>query len=133
MSLIASSQGQLFRFFRPHQHGTASKQAQVPKTNISNGKSSKTRYQRSDSAQYSGFKLAASTFLLSILEFIFTATSHKHYAFTITYDRFGNLTLNLNLFESVSPRLIPPIYFSLRSVVSPPSNSPLLVTTEGIR
>ena len=31
--------------------------------------------------------------MLSILEFIFIATSHKHYAFTITYVRFGNLSL----------------------------------------
>ena len=29
MSLIASSHGQLFQLFRPHQNGTASKQAQV--------------------------------------------------------------------------------------------------------
>ena len=43
----------------------------------------KARYQRGHSAQYSGFKLAISTFMLSILEFIFIATSHKHCAFTI--------------------------------------------------
>ena len=41
VSPIASSHGQLFRPFysRPHQHGIASKQAQVPKTKIINGKS----------------------------------------------------------------------------------------------
>ena len=33
----------------------------------------------------SGFKLVTSTFVLSILEFIFKATSNKHCAFTITY------------------------------------------------
>ena len=38
------------------------------------------RYQRGHRAQYSGFKLATSTFVLSILEFIFVATSHKHCA-----------------------------------------------------
>ena len=41
----------------------------------------KARYQRGHSAQYSGFKLATCTFVLSILEFIFIATSNKHYAF----------------------------------------------------
>ena len=42
----------------------------------------KAPYQRGHSAQYSSFKLATSTFVLSILEFI--ATSHKHCSFTIT-------------------------------------------------
>ena len=37
--------------------------------------------------QISGFKLATSTFLLSILELHFIATSHKHCAFTINYKR----------------------------------------------
>ena len=47
------------------------------------------------SAQYSGFKLATtcSMVVLSILEFIFIATSHKHSTFSITYVRFGNLSL----------------------------------------
>ena len=37
--------------------------------------------------------LTTSTFIQSILEFIFIATSHKHCAFTIAYDRFGKLGL----------------------------------------
>ena len=47
----------------------------------------KARYQRGHSTQYSDFKLAVLEYLwqLPILEF-FTATSHKHCAFTITYD-----------------------------------------------
>ena len=51
----------------------------------------KARYQRGHSAQYNGFKLATSTFVLSILEFIFTAASHKHCAFTIIYELIDNL------------------------------------------
>ena len=50
---------------RSLQNGIASRQAQVPKVNIS-------------SAKYSDFKLATSTLVLSILEFIFIATSHGH-------------------------------------------------------
>ena len=117
-----------FGLFRPHQNGIASKQAQIPKTNIrssewamfvrcgckdetqvllykniSNGKSavlvgcghiaqySGFKLATSTfvlsilhSAQYSGFKLATSTFVLSILEFIFIATFHKHCVFTLT-------------------------------------------------
>ena len=38
---------------------------------------------------YTGFKFATRR----LLEFIFIATSHKHCAFTITYIRFGNLSL----------------------------------------
>ena len=41
----------------------------------------KSHYQRGYNAQHSGFKLATSTFVVSIL----IATSHKHCAFTITY------------------------------------------------
>ena len=44
-------------------------------------------------AQYSDFKLATSTFVLSILEFIFITTFDKHFTFTITYVRFGKLSL----------------------------------------
>ena len=47
-------------------------------------KGGKARYRRGHSVQYSGFKLATSTFVLSILELIFIATSHKHCPFTIT-------------------------------------------------
>ena len=53
----------------------------------------KAHYQRGHSAQYSGFKLATSTIVLSILKFVFIASSHKHYAFTITYICFGKLSL----------------------------------------
>ena len=45
----------------------------------------KARYQLGHIAQYSGFKLATSTFVLSILQFIFIAASHKHCAFTIAW------------------------------------------------
>ena len=41
---------------------------------------------------YLDFKFYLSK-LLSILEFIFIAKSHKHCAFTITYVRFGNRRL----------------------------------------
>ena len=88
--------------FRPRQHDIASKQAQVPKTNISPCpwlltirlaffmvvERDEARYQRGHSAQYSGFKLATSTFVLSILEFIVIATFHKHCTFNITYNMF---------------------------------------------
>ena len=49
------------------------------------------RYQRSHSAHYRGFKLATNTFVLSILEFIFIATSHKHCTFTTFYSKYGFL------------------------------------------
>ena len=49
-------------------------------------------------------KLATSTFVLFILEFIFIATSHKHCAFTITYVRFGNLSLIASYAMLMRPR-----------------------------
>ena len=54
----------------------------------------------------SGFKLATSTFVLSILEFIFIPTSHKHCAFTIifTYVHFGNLSLFARYAMLMRPR-----------------------------
>ena len=49
--------------------------------------------QQGHSAQIRSCKLAScNTFMLSILEFIFLATSHKLLPL-ITYDRFGNLSL----------------------------------------
>ena len=42
--------------------------------------------------------------LLSILEFIFISTSHKHCAFTITYVRFGNLSLFTSCAMLMRPR-----------------------------
>ena len=59
---------------------------------------------RKKRAQYSGFKLATSTFVLSMLEFIFIATSHKHCTFTITYARFGNLSLFASYAMLMRPR-----------------------------
>ena len=43
---------------------------------------SKAYYQRGHKVHYSGFKLATSTFVLSILMFILIATSHSYCAFT---------------------------------------------------
>ena len=60
--------------------------------------------QRGYIAQYSGFKLVISTFVLSILEFMFIATSYKHCAFTITYVRFGNLSLFASYAMLMRPR-----------------------------
>ena len=42
----------------------------------------KARYQRGHSAQYSGFKLATSTFVLSILEFMITSSFLISFYFT---------------------------------------------------
>ena len=42
---------------------------------------------------YCGLKLAASTFVLSILDVDLNATFHKHYDFTTSYVRFGNMSL----------------------------------------
>ena len=53
---------------------------------------------------YRGFKLATRTFVLSILEFIFIATSHQHCAFTITYVLFGNLSLFASYAMLMRPR-----------------------------
>ena len=64
----------------------------------------KAHYQRGHSAQYSGFHLDTSTFLLSILVFIFIATSHKHCTFTITYFRFENLSLFASYAMLMRPR-----------------------------
>ena len=41
----------------------------------------KAYYQFGHSAQYSGFKIATGSFVVFVLEFIFIATSHKHFAF----------------------------------------------------
>ena len=56
------------------------------------------------SAQYSGFKLASSMFVLSTLEFIFIATSNKNCAFNIPYVRFGNLGLFASYAMLMTPR-----------------------------
>ena len=56
------------------------------------------------SAQYSYFKIATSTFVLPILEFIFIATSHKHFTFTITHVSFGNLRLFASYAGLLSPK-----------------------------
>ena len=42
--------------------------------------------------------------LLSVLEFIFIATFHKHRAFTITYVRFGNLSPFANYAMTMRPK-----------------------------
>ena len=96
-----------FDLFMHHQHSIASKQVQVPTESPKFLWSSyifgaQKEWQvlacnadelNTVSSSYSGFKLATSTFVLSILEFIFIVTSHKHCAFTIIYFRFGNLSL----------------------------------------
>ena len=59
-----------------------------------------------------GFKLATRTFVLSILEFIFIATSHKHCTFNISYARFGNLSLFASYAMLIRPTFSDP--FDLR-------------------
>ena len=65
-------------------------------TEIYNKNSEPDCYQRGHGVKYSDFKLATSTSVLSILEFIFIATSHKHCAFTITYVFLGTLACLLD-------------------------------------
>ena len=55
-----------FGRFWTHQHGIASKQAQVPKKNIYSTVDVMNKHGLS--AQYRGFKLATSTFVLSTLD-----------------------------------------------------------------
>ena len=75
----------------------------------------KAYYQRGHSAQYSGVKLATSTFVLSILELIFTDTSNKHCAFTITvkYILEAHLHRDTNQVRSFNQRALALILMSL--------------------